>query len=404
MKELIYPQYFEDYIIDFIKSRKGKAIIDMEHLIKCAEYVSDKLTVERDEFESKKDYSDPLFRDGYLFYIFPRSFVKAYLVLQELLQYDALKREVSEISLGDFGCGPGAGYLSAFYFFHKNINLFPSLKKIVVTAVDYKMDLISCGRALYEKMEEKENPQLKLKMKAIRADFEEMVEGEPLKERYDILFLINIWNELFYNSSDNDKKYFLLKRIAGRNLTKDGILIFIEPATKKASRDLMVLKEFMENEGFYPLAPCPPTKGPCPYLSYRGNKDWCHFKFPYKSPVMMSEVANYLHRDASKVLKWSYLVFSRTKRNAVDYHSSGREGLTGRIISDLIEEKGKVKFFLCTGGSVEKVEILKRNISCEEIKTKVNSGSIVNILQFERKNNIVRVPSRECLNVLWSRG
>lgn len=407
MGEQIYPQPLEDRIIDFIFSRRFNSVVDINYLIKCVQVTSDKLTVYRDSLNSSNYYSHTMFRNGYLFYIFPRSFSKVYIILSELLELNAINfSERKILRIGDFGCGPGSAFLAAYYFVIKNRDRFSNLKTLEVTAVDYKTDLIEFGKSLFGAIREFEKSGIDLHIKSVKADFNQMHTGEPLKDRFDIVFMVNILNELF-RYGEQEKKETLMKRISGRNLTKEGILVIVEPAMRLTSIDIMRLKNMFEEQGWYIIAPCLPVKGECPYLTYRGDREWCHFKASYKPPVLLKECAEILKRDAKKTLKWSYLILSKKNKNVFlnfeDLDEGGRN-LMGRCISDTIEEKGKRGFFLCCGDSVKKVEILKRHLKNTELKNmKFRRGDIVSLKNFKTTGKIVRIDKPDNINILWRR-
>ncbi len=100
--------------------------------------------------------------------------------------------------------------------------------------------------------------------------------GTAIKRKADVVFCANMFNELFWDTSQPLEQ--VSKKYAGELLPylKEKASVFVaEPGVPRAARFVSLLRDSLMRKGFMPLSPCPHA-GVCPMDGRKGGK-WCHF-------------------------------------------------------------------------------------------------------------------------------
>jgi len=105
-------------------------------------------------------------------------------------------------------------------------------------------------------------------------------------------------------------------------LDEGGLIILVEPALRETSRVLLAVRDRLVVSGLSVVAPCFWT-GPCPALAR--ERDWCH--------------------DAAKRPSASRIDFSYLALRAEA--AAAPPPAVFRVVSDRLEEKGRLKIFAC---------------------------------------------------------
>jgi hypothetical protein len=149
--------------------------------------------------------------------------------------------------------------------------------------------------------------------------------GRPagVEGRFDLVVAAHLLNELAPRVSVAERA----DRVAGwcgELLEETGSCVIVEPALRETSRALLEVRDRLVARGFFVAAPCL-WQGPCPALAR--ERDWCHDAAP--APA-----------EGRSRVDFSYLVLRR--------HGTAPTDLAlFRIVSDRLEEKGRLRVFGC---------------------------------------------------------
>ncbi len=278
---------------------------------------------------------DPGLREAYIAYFLPSNIHKLRVPLQELSLHSSGLLVKEKLRILDVGSGPGTAVLGVMEFFSDKAQK-PELE---FTALDQVAENLQAAEGLFEKHRDELNVHASLR--TIRSGIEglERLSGE----RFDMVILSNVLNELYLNHADKiPKRTTALLGILGRLLNDDGSCIIIEPALRETSREMLEVRDGILNNGFHVYSPCL-VDGKCPALSK--PKDWCHEDIAWEPPELIKELDKLtgLRKDS---LKFSYLVLRKDRFSLAD--ESGSNAF--RVVSDALVSKGKVEFFLCGPG------------------------------------------------------
>lgn len=129
-------------------------------------------------------------------------------------------------------------------------------------------------------------------------------------------------------------------------------LLIIEPSMRNASRSLMQLRQHLIDGGFEILGPCTHQEG-CPLLLHT-NKDWCHFRVHLEKPDYFSALEQFLPMRNDS-LTFSFIAARKSE--------DGKRRLPldqGRVIGELMPEKGKKRIGFCRSSKKEQLSWLDR--------------------------------------------
>jgi hypothetical protein len=149
--------------------------------------------------------------------------------------------------------------------------------------------------------------------------------GRPpgVEGRFDLVVAAHLLNELAPRLSVAERA----ERVASwcdELMAEGGACVLVEPALRETSRALLGIRDRLVARGLFVAAPCF-WQGPCPALAR--ERDWCHDAAP---PAAAGR---------SRV-DFSYLVLRRSGAAATD-------PALYRVVSDRLEEKGKLRIYGC---------------------------------------------------------
>jgi ribosomal protein RSM22 (predicted rRNA methylase) len=280
----------------------------------------------------KGEWSEGDLEEAYLFYHFPMNLMKVRRIIAELVsRHPSLFGERKSIRVLDAGCGEGAGMLGALYAFSEAM---PE-SGVELTGLDASEQMLRRCSQIFKAL-------------GAGGTLKELKNGRissgkylPVEGEFDLILFANSIVE----AVDGDIPTGLVEE-AFNKMPADGVLVIMEPALKSASRRLMRLRHALLKEGVRSvLMPCLHAE-PCPLLDIRWGAEWCHQSVKWSPPDFIRAMKRDLGRDAD-LLKYSYLVISAKKHPEENARKL-------KVVSDLIEEKGRLRAFLCTpAGRVE---------------------------------------------------
>lgn len=273
------------------------------------------------------------YRAGYILYFTITNYLKALFCLNEVKD---LFGKAGVIRILDIGCGPGTASLAAIDFFEG--------KKIEIVGVDQNRHILRDAREIVEACSRgvKETPTF---AGMTRWDWNAQRSSCSL---FDVIFLSNITGEL----KGIDERVRMINGLFSRSLSSGGIIIIIEPALQKTTRDLMHLRDVLLEKiaELRVVSPCT-HNDPCPML--RSNKrDWCHMYLDWERPKIIEDVDR-LIGNRKDYLKFSYLIITNRGSRAASRES--------RVVSSPLISRGKTELLLCGDGLIKRLTELNRD-------------------------------------------
>ena len=343
---------------------------------------------------------------AYVAYFLPSNLPKIERPLAEIaLHPERSLGSDGEISFLDLGCGPGTASAGFIDFFFRNLYQGKERLNVSITALDrVEANLKEAGFLLRELWDGYSSSyaagcNARLDIKTIKMDLLRLTGSSPARKRHDLIVIANSLVETAGGADSIERRREFVELLASDYLKETGSLIIIEPALKGSSRDLLMLRDSVLREGRINLySPCL-TNGPCGALDSR--KDWCHEADEWGAPRIVRELDRLTGFDKSR-LNYSYLVLRKDGLSLNDTYSE-KKGEMFRVVSDLLKEKGKAKFFLCGKRGRVQVERLDRDRSeSNAIFDKLKRGEIVEIDLLHKKGQIFRLSKEGSVKVASS--
>lgn len=235
---------------------KGK---HFEVLHKNVRALSDNLTSDREGL--RKDYmTDARFLSAYLHYFLPWNLYR----LSRL--FTGIEPYVNDGgTIIDLGSGPLTVPMALWI-------ALPKLRerKLTIVCVDRASKVMSEGRKLFDILT---GGRSNWKIVTVKGSL-----GMQLREKADLVVAANTLNELNWSGRDSEQMPYKTASSLMRYLKKDGRLLLVEPGLRQASRNLVIMRAELMDQGLMPLAPCP-HDALCPMHGQGTDSRWCHFNF-----------------------------------------------------------------------------------------------------------------------------
>jgi SAM-dependent methyltransferase len=167
----------------------------------------------------------------------------------------------------------------------------------------------------------------------IVADLRRDVRPAGVAGKFDLIVAAHVLNELGAKMTVVQRAS-LVFAWARELLAEGGLLLLLEPALRETGRDLLGVRDRMLEAGYTVVAPCF-WQGACPALAR--ERDWCHDSADWLPADAGEDVQG--GRPRSRV-DFAYVVLTRTAERTTDKRLF-------RVVSDLIEEKGRLRLFGC---------------------------------------------------------
>ncbi|MCB1215288.1 MAG: hypothetical protein KDK66_07410 [Deltaproteobacteria bacterium] len=238
----------------------------------------------------------PPFRSAYLLYFLPINYAKAFYVLEKI---PPIFWKQDHYRFLDLGAGPATASLA---FLAKLAKENPKAS-VEIDLVDYNKGILEDGEALVKKYAEA----LALKGKISIKTFQQDLYAFKSREAYDLVFFHHVLNESRVRNSF--ELYESLRVFCQGLLKASGLLMIIEPALHRPTRNLMLLRDlWIKETAFKVLAPCLHQEA-CPMLEAH-PRDWCHFYVDWEAPAFIKDLSVLIKRD-NRRLKLAYLLLSQ---------------------------------------------------------------------------------------------
>jgi hypothetical protein len=141
--------------------------------------------------------------------------------------------------------------------------------------------------------------------------------------RFDLIVAAHLLNELAPRLSVASRAD-LVAGWCDELMAPSGSCVIVEPALRETSRALLEIRDRLVARGLFVAAPCF-WQGPCPALAR--ERDWCHDAAPAAV-------------EGRSRVDFSYLVLRQAGSLVTDRS-------VFRLVSDRLEEKGRLRFFGC---------------------------------------------------------
>jgi hypothetical protein len=175
--------------------------------------------------------------------------------------------------------------------------------------------------------------------------------------RFDLVVAAHLLNELFVDRPPGARAGLCAGRVAAwarALLAPGGTLVLLEPALRDTSRDLLAVRDLVRADGLAVVAPCIFT-GPCPALAR--DRDWCH--------------------DAASGAGGARVDFSYLAVREPGPAPAPAAGSL-RVVSDLLREKGRLRFFGCgAGGRQEFVRLDRHAVPANAALARARRGDLL---------------------------
>lgn len=273
--------------------------------------------------EVKIDGSHVLSSDhvrAYLLYYLPLNAVKVHHLLK--LVSDQFQ-DKSELSILDYGCGPGTASLAAALTLNQ---------KIAIHGVDKSAHMREGAKGLLTALSHKRPVSFVLD--------QTLPEHNP---KFDIIFACNVLNEL----TAEEQRYFLVYALEA--LSEKGVLIVLEPGTLRATRMAMEHRDSIVElfPSAIPFYPCTHTKS-CPLLL--DPHQWCHTELLFDRTTLFHQLDE-LSGFNKHMIKYSAFIFGKNGTLRTGY----------RAITEAEKSKIGSSAYLCGDTFAGLVQLQKRN-------------------------------------------
>ncbi len=305
------------------------------------------LTKDRSELPAAY-LNDAALRKAYQTYFLPPNRAKIRLALTELSLHprEVLRKE--RLRILDLGSGPGTAVLGALDFFSQQDHR-PILEFF---AQDQVAENLKEAARLFSNLQQ--GYAAVSTFTTVHSTIDRV--GAGLDGRYDIIMLSNLLNELYsQDAAKLSRRTELLAHLLRTFLKSDGSCIIIEPALQGTSRDLLLVRDALHEQGFTVYAPCLRPEA-CPALL--NPKDWCHEDIPWEAPPLVRALDRLtgLRKDA---LKFSYLVLRLDGISLSEVY--GVEAF--RVVSEPLVSKGKAEYYVCGAAGRKLITRLDKDAS-----------------------------------------
>lgn len=291
--------------------------VDDPKLHKNIQAISQNFTTDRDQIKKYVE-SDELV-SAYTAFYFPTNFVK----LRKLFEHLPPKvvESFQDYDVIDVGSGPGtyaAAFLDYFPQFQNQLYLLESSKHMTKQAEK----VISTSFPAFSNLR-----------------VNKQISGE--KKR--LMIFGNSLNEMGAEQAQN-----LIES------NRASVIIFIEPGTPQAFKQVLKLRDHFLKKNFQILYPCP-NHQTCPI---KETENWCHQIFHEVHHPSIESLSQIIRKDR-RALPVTVHVYSR------DHERVEKQAILFRVLA---ETKFSFNFEVCENNLLKKIEVMKKNFNKSQQK------------------------------------
>ncbi len=336
----------------------------------------------------------------YAVYFMPANLIKLHPILEELKRdKNCSLFKKKSLSLLDIGCGPGTYTISFLEYLSKNC--LPdsySLQSVDLTCLDRSKEHLSFAQNIIKKYLDLGPISKKIQWKTFFrkgsiTSANALQQLFPEKNGFDIIIAGNVITEL----QDEEVKSFI--DFLEKHLACDGTAIIIDPGTKRSSKHLLFLRDRILKETLLNLyGPCPSTDK-CPLTEE--SKKWCHEKVFWAPPAVINTIDRITGFSKEKGLKFSYLIFNRSKTSLSGLFPEVLPEKVFRVTSYLIKNKGEERLYVCNGKERLQLRRLNKNSSETNIDFGVAvRGNCITFGDFEIRKDFLEITKESKFMIL----
>ncbi|MFP4521902.1 MAG: small ribosomal subunit Rsm22 family protein [Fibrobacterota bacterium] len=265
-------------------------------------------------------YMNKEYLSAYTAYYWPVSFTQFCRILDGIAGFKPK-------SMLDFGCGTGAASAAGAAYGAHSVSLYDRSEKASAEAtniLDYIYDGALCIRKIPPSIPGKTFP------------FSETKE-------YDLITAGHVLNEIDPEKGASGTMDTVLWLIG--LLSRQGRIIIVEPALKRTSESLIMLRDMLLDEkDVFIEAPCV-YSGKCPVLK-RSSTNTCHGVWDWTPPERIKKSARNMGRTDRDKVKCSYLVL---KKGTASAKNKTKGDFSGIVVSDIMTNKsGRARLLVCS--------------------------------------------------------
>lgn len=325
------------------------------------EYFSKGIVLLNEAFTQNKtgrhvDYfNDPVMRSGYLAYFLPVNIMKAYGILRRHCLFETVPETLSIV---DIGAGPLTLSFSLILYLAERLSQTSKRHRLIIDAYDINKKILLDGATLLRTFLEKSGLKRNLDVQIRTYDTDIHRAFLPRKE-HDVILLGNFLNEF----EEREEQRALLKKILLNFCGKKTKILFLEPGSKKVTRDLQMLRDqLIESKEYTVLGPCL-HQHTCP-LNLTAKGDWCNFTQDWRAPDFIRDFDS-LTELKKKYLLYSYLVVEKSEARSRRQEAGNKICYTQFVaISEAMREKGRLEVVGC--GPAGRIRFVRSNNDVSE--------------------------------------
>lgn len=343
--------------------------------------ISEGLTLDRDEFVRSAYLRDEEQQQAYLLYYTTTNLLKIWPPLRELAR-SGFFEEHSEIRHLDIGTGTGAAVWGLATYLGQEQPTVRTLSTRATDKLPKNLKLVERFATAFKSIP-------KLVLSTSQLDLTELFEpNESLSDhppKHDLITMMNVLAEIDETHDEKIAKYVDV------SLAEGGAIIMIEPASRELSRRALRFRNRMVVAGWHVYSPCCKSGG-CPALDEKDN--WCHTEIAWERPEFIRAIDDEIG-TLRLSLKCTYAVFVRQDLNLSDTLLGRRDfQAAGRVVSELFDEKGRYRAFICNEAGRREFVMNKRDKSSSNRDiAKLKRYDLVQIDGIEPREHDVKVGS-----------
>lgn len=372
------PLAFSATLLTYLKQnylKKGRVdspwnARDTEYFARGVSELHDAFTETRSS-KAQNYLNDPILRSGYLAYFLPINTMKAYRLLSRFLPTEW----ADEIHVADVGAGPCSLSLAFLFFMADTLRKNPKRILVHLDLFEQNRKVLTDGKNILQEYLRASG--LEEHVTVVTRDFTASFHNRlPSKTKYDFILLGNILNEFDSRDSQN----ILAQNILFNSGAPGTLALFLEPSSKKSSRDLQALRDtIIETTPYQVLAPCL-HQLQCP-LNLTAKGDWCHFQETWQIPDFIRDFDTVTGLKKS-YLQFSYLLLRQSQQAAPAYTPD-----TFVAISDILPMKNRFDVLGC--GPAGRVRFIQMKNDMSPVNAGFNRlrrGAVFQVAPYKNEN------------------